>query len=69
MLNGEEIVMPEFDFLQGTKRFNGKKTRLKEDEILVIEGIHCLNDRLTSKIPAEQKYKVYISAFDCTQFR
>ena len=62
LLNGEEIVMPEFDFLQGTKRFNGKKTRLKEDEILVIEGIHCLNDKLTSKIPAEQKYKVYISA-------
>ena len=36
--------------------------RLKEDEILVIEGIHCLNDKLTEKIPHNQKYKVYISA-------
>ncbi len=62
LLNGEEIEMPEFDFTVGTKRYNGKKMRLAEDEILVIEGIHCLNDKLTSQIPKEQKYKVYISA-------
>ena len=36
--------------------------KLAEDEVLVIEGIHCLNDRLTSKIPKEQKFKIYISA-------
>ena len=62
LLNGEEVEMPEFDFFEGTKRYNGKKLKLEKDEVLVIEGIHCLNDKLTSKIPAEQKYKVYISA-------
>ena len=62
LLNGEEVEMPEFDFHEGTKKYNGNKIRLHEDEVLVIEGIHCLNDRLTSKIPAEQKYKIYISA-------
>jgi len=61
LLNGEEIEMPEFDFYKGTKRFNGKMLKLKDDEILVIEGIHCLNDELTSKIAKDQKYKIYIS--------
>ena len=62
LLNGEEIEMPEFDFSIGTKRYNGKKMKLAEDEILVIEGIHCLNDKLTSQISKDQKYKIYISA-------
>ena len=62
LLNGEEVEIPEFDFLEGTKRYNGKKLKLESDEVLVIEGIHCLNDKLTSKIAKEQKYKIYISA-------
>lgn len=62
LLNGEEVEMPEFDFHVGTKRYNGKKIKLEKDEVLVIEGIHCLNDQLTSSIPKDQKYKVYISA-------
>lgn len=62
LLNGEEVEMPEFDFKVGTKRYNGKKMKLAEDEVLIMEGIHCLNDKLTSKIPMEQKYKIYISA-------
>ncbi|MCI8640831.1 MAG: nucleoside kinase [Clostridia bacterium] len=62
LLNGEEIEMPEFDFTVGTKKYNGKKMKLAEDEILVIEGIHCLNDELTSQIAKDQKYKIYISA-------
>lgn len=62
LLNGEEIEMPEFDFHEGTKKYNGKKVKLEEDDVLVIEGIHCLNDKLTERIPREQKYKVYISA-------
>ena len=61
LLNGEEIEVPTFDFEVGTKRYNGEKMRLKDDQILVIEGIHCLNDRLTPLIPKEQKYKIYIS--------
>ncbi len=62
LLNGKEIEMPEFDFTVGTKKYNGKKMKLAEDEILVIEGIHCLNDELTSQIAKDQKYKIYISA-------
>ena len=62
LLNGEEIEMPEFDFAVGTKKYNGKKMKLADDEVLVIEGIHCLNDKLTSQISKEQKYKIYISA-------
>ena len=62
LLNGEEIDVPTFDFEVGTKRYNGEKMRLKDDQILVIEGIHCLNDKLTSLIPKDQKYKIYISA-------
>lgn len=62
LLNGEEIDVPHFDFEHGTKVYEGEKMRLAEDEILVIEGIHCLNDKLTELIPKEQKFKVYISA-------
>ena len=62
LLNGGEIDCPTFDFKQGTKIYKGDKMKLADDEILVIEGIHCLNDKLTSSIPKEKKYKVYISA-------
>lgn len=62
LLNGEEIDMPTFNFSKGHKEYNGKKLKLKEDEVLVIEGIHCLNDKLTFDIPREQKFKIYISA-------
>ncbi len=61
LLNGEEVEVPTFDFEVGTKRYNGEKMRLKDDQILVIEGIHCLNDKLTPLIPKDQKYKIYIS--------
>ena len=54
--------MPEFDFHDGTKKYNGNKIKMNKDDVLVIEGIHCLNDKLTEKIPKEQKYKIYISA-------
>ena len=62
LLAGEEVEIPQFDFIEGTKKYKGNKLKLKEDEVLVIEGIHCLNDRLTSSIPKEQKFKIYISA-------
>lgn len=61
LLNGEEVEIPSFDFEVGTKRYKGNKLKLAEDEVLVIEGIHCLNDQLTPLIPKEQKYKIYIS--------
>ena len=62
LLNGETIKVPTFDFEHGHKMYNGETMKLKNDQILVIEGIHCLNDELTKLIPKEQKYKVYISA-------
>ena len=62
LLKGEEIDVPKFDFKVGTKRYDGEKMKLADDEILVIEGIHCLNDKLTSSIEKEKKYKIYISA-------
>ena len=62
LLNGEEILCPTFDFKVGTKQYNGEKMKLADDEILVIEGIHCLNDKLTESIPKDKKYKIYISA-------
>ena len=61
LLEGGTVEVPTFDFKEGTKKYNGETLRLADDEILVIEGIHCLNDELTSSIPREQKYKIYIS--------
>ena len=62
LLNGERIEVPTFDFEHGTKVYKGNTMKLEKDQILVIEGIHCLNDELTKLIPKDQKYKVYISA-------
>lgn len=62
LLNGEEIEMLTFDFKEGHKFYNGQKMKLEDDEVLVMEGIHCLNDELTPAIPKEQKFKIYISA-------
>ena len=61
LLAGKEVDLPTFDFLVGSKKYLGNKMKLEEDEILVIEGIHCLNDKLTSLIPKENKFKIYIS--------
>ena len=61
LLNGEEIEVPTFDFKEGHKYYDGKTMKLKDDEVLVMEGIHCLNDKLTYLIPKENKFKIYIS--------
>ncbi len=62
LLKGEEIKMPTFNFKTGHKEYLGNTMRLEEDEVLVMEGIHCLNDNLTPSIPTSQKFKIYISA-------
>ena len=62
LLKGEEVQLPIFNFKTGTKTFTGEKIKMRNNEVLVIEGIHCLNDKLTASIPLEQKYKIYISA-------
>ena len=61
LLAGKEVELPTFDFATGHKQYLGNKLQLAEDEILVIEGIHCLNDELTNQIAKENKFKIYIS--------
>ncbi len=62
LLNGEEIDAPTFNFHTGHKEYKGNKMKLNDDEVLIMEGIHCLNDELTYLIPKERKFKIYISA-------
>ena len=62
LFRGDEIELPRYDFPTGTSQKSGKKLRLGENEILVVEGIHALNPELTSKIPNEQIFRVYASA-------
>jgi uridine kinase len=62
LFKGEEIELPRYDFPTGTSQKSGKKLRLSENEILVVEGIHALNPELTSQIPNEQIFRVYASA-------
>lgn len=62
LLSGEEVEMPSFNFKTGKREYRGKKLRLLEDDVLVIEGIHGLNDKLSYMIPDESKFKIYISA-------
>ena len=61
LLAGKEVSLPTFDFTKGEKYYKGNTLKLEDDEILVIEGIHCLNDKLTNQVPRENKFKVYIS--------
>ena len=62
LLNGEEVETPSFNFHTGHKEYRGDKLKLNKNDVLVIEGIHCLNDKLTESIPKENKFKIYISA-------
>ncbi len=62
LLKGEAVDMPSFNFKTGKREYRGRKLTLGADDILVIEGIHGLNDRLSQLIPPEHKFKIYISA-------
>ena len=62
IFRGEEVQLPRFDFRTGSRAFTGETIRLGERGILLMEGIHCLNDALTPRIDPENKFKVYISA-------
>ena len=61
LLNGKEIKMPTFNFHKGTKEYKGNTMKLAKDEVLIMEGIHCLNDKLTSSISKDETFKIYIS--------
>lgn len=62
LLAGERVEMPVFNFKTGKKEYKGDSLRLGPDDILVIEGIHCLNDKLSYSLPMENKFKIYLSA-------
>ena len=62
LMNKEEVEMPSFNFKTGKREYRGKKLKLGEDDILVIEGIHGLNDKLSYSLPTESKFRIYISA-------
>ena len=62
LLRGEEVYMPPFNFITGTKEYKGNSLKLGPEDVLVIEGIHCLNDALSYSLPAENKFKIYVSA-------
>lgn len=62
LLRGEEVVIPRFDFIVGRKDFSGPAERLGPHDILVIEGIHCLNPLLTKDLDDKNKFRIYISA-------
>ena len=61
LIEGKTVELPEFDFVVGTKKYNGKYLKLNANDILIIEGIHALNPILTEFTPAENKFKVYIA--------
>ena len=61
LLNGETVDMPVYNFKRGQREYSGNFLTLKEGDVLVIEGIHCLNDEFTRSLPRQSKYRIYIS--------
>ena len=64
VLNGEEVELPKYNFRQGIRELSHKKLKLEENEILIMEGIHGLNDVLSSSVPFNQKLRIYVSALN-----
>ena len=62
LLEGKRVELPYYNFKKGVREYKGNFLQLGEGDILVIEGIHCLNDRLSYTLPADSKFKIYISA-------
>ncbi len=65
LLRGESVELPSFNFKTGKREYRGKITTLGAEDILVIEGIHGLNEKMSYSLPAESKFKIYISALTC----
>ena len=61
LLSGETVDVPEYNFVTGLREFNGRKLRLDPGSILIIEGIHALNPRLTDQVPDSSKYRIFIN--------
>jgi len=62
LLGGEAVHLPHFNFVTGRREYKGRFLRLTENSVLVIEGIHGLNEKLSAAVPKEQKFKIFISA-------
>ena len=62
LIDGKEVILPTFNFITGKKEFGDKTKKLGPNDVLVIEGIHCLNPKMTEKLADENKFKIYISA-------
>lgn len=62
LLAGKTVELPKFNFINGKREYKGDFLTLGEEDILVIEGIHCLNDKLSYTLPADSKFRIYISA-------
>lgn len=61
LLDGKEVVLPKYNFIEGKQEFNDKnKIKMKDNSILIIEGIHAFNEKLTEMIPSRNKFKLYI---------
>ncbi|MBE6155558.1 MAG: hypothetical protein E7164_02230 [Firmicutes bacterium] len=63
LFNGEEVFLPRFNFINGRKELSSKKIKLKENSIIIFEGLHAINDRLLPMIPNSIKYKIYVSPY------
>lgn len=63
LLKGEKVLTPEYNFIEGRKEFKKRWLQLGEKDIIVIEGLHCLNEELTSSIPRKNKFKIFIGPF------
>ena len=66
LIGGEEVNVPEYNFVTGMRKYNGKKLQLGEGSILLIEGIHALNPGLTGDIPESAKFKIFINTLTAT---
>lgn len=62
LLNGERVELPTYNFVTGKREYKGNFKQLGDEDVLVIEGIHCLNDKLSYSLPKDNKFKIYISA-------
>lgn len=63
LLNGKSVTVPTFNFITGEKEYKNKPIKLEDDNVLLIEGLHCLNDELTNSIKRDAKYKVFVCPF------
>ena len=61
LLNGETVDVPEYNFVTGLREYNGRKLKLEPGSVLIIEGIHALNPRLTDQVPDSSKYRIFIN--------